>query len=299
MRPIHGRMVIAAVAVATGCGLAATASAHTAVAFLSPPVTLKISVSQARPGDTVSVTGDGFTQCLVGDPVTSPTPVVPVTRGFVRPPSVAPAAGSRETQAGNPVSPGFVLLRWDGAQAVDTPELTALGHFTTNIAVPANAAPTDHIVTAECFWFLSGILAKTPPLRVLPGVVSTATPSPATPSSSLPPPPTSPATATSPTDTSSSGSSLTGAPSDPTSSPALPLNKKSLTWKLGIWLAIVVALLIIFILTHIRSGRRQRVQWVHEHVHTAGHPAAPTTTVQPRPCWPSLSISLRPHGHGH
>src|SRR6266542_3625501 len=81
--------------------------------------TLQLSQSQAAPGDTISVTGDGYAQCT--DPESQDT---------------------------------SVRLLGDGNQIADV--TGSGGSFSTQVTVPPNEPAGDHTVAAECFDASSG-----------------------------------------------------------------------------------------------------------------------------------------------
>ncbi len=99
--------------------------------------TLQLSQSQAAPGDTISVTGDGYAQCT--DPESQDT---------------------------------SVRLLGDGNQIADV--TGSGGSFSTQVTVPPNEPAGDHTVAAECFdassgETTSGILASSDLVVTEPG----------------------------------------------------------------------------------------------------------------------------------
>src|SRR6266536_831928 len=99
--------------------------------------TLQLSRSQAAPGDTISVTGDGYAQCT--DPESQDT---------------------------------SVRLLGDGNQIADV--TGSGGSFSTQVTVPPNEPAGDHTVAAECFdassgETTSGILASSDLVVTEPG----------------------------------------------------------------------------------------------------------------------------------
>src|SRR6266487_5936049 len=76
--------------------------------------TLQLSKNQAAPGETITVAGDGYTQCIKPD--------------------------TQET---------WVRLLGDGNQIADV--TGSGGSFSTQVTVPADAPAGDHTVSAECF----------------------------------------------------------------------------------------------------------------------------------------------------
>src|SRR6266487_301310 len=81
--------------------------------------TLQLSKNQAAPGETITVAGDGYTQCTKPD--------------------------TQET---------WVRLLGDGNQIADV--TGSGGSFSTQVTVPADAPAGDHTVSAECFDASSG-----------------------------------------------------------------------------------------------------------------------------------------------
>src|SRR6266487_4599529 len=99
--------------------------------------TLQLSKNQAAPGETITVAGDGYTQCTKPD--------------------------TQET---------WVRLLGDGNQIADV--TGSGGSFSTQVTVPPNEPAGDHTVAAECFdassgETTSGILASSDLVVTEPG----------------------------------------------------------------------------------------------------------------------------------
>jgi hypothetical protein len=230
------------------------------VQIVTLPPTLQLSSSQPAPGQVLTVTGDGFGQCVNG--------------------------------TGN-----WVDLLWDSArlggqafQADDT------GHFSADVSVPADAPlGSVHTVQAECYDPVKGISSAILASSQL--TVTAASPSPS-PSSTLSP--TSPsATASQGTGTTQGPSSPQGPASSlgPGSSqqPSPRWAPVALIGGTGGGL-LVAAILAIGLHSMHAAKRRRGAAWAHEHLRVkAGAPGPPSATVQNRPGAMSMSLGLQPH----
>jgi hypothetical protein len=246
-------------------GLSPSVLAHDLATTNVYVVTLVLSPSSGAPGTTISVTGDGYTQC-------------------------------DEVQ---------VQLLRDATQAMTTtnPIVPVNGSFTVEVTVPFSATPgNDYQVDAGCYLAAgSDAVVSADELAVTPLVASTSpTPPPtsASPSPSSPTPSSSSSGSPSPSPTPSSGSSSSLSPVTVTSSQSpghtggrwVPV---ALTGGAGAGLALGALFLVRALSTVHRTRGRG---WVSKHLRVvAGSPGPLSASVERRPGAMSVSVGLEPH----
>ena len=220
-------------------------------------VTLALSPSSGTPGTTISVTGDGYTQC-------------------------------DEVQ---------VQLLRDATQAMITtnPIVPANGSFTVEVTVPFSATPgNDYQVDAGCYLAAgSDAVVSADELAVTPLVTQTsptAPPTSASPSLSSPTPSSSSSSPPSPVTVTSSPVTVTSSQSPGrTGGLWAPV---ALTGGAGTGLALGALLLVRALPVHRTRGRG----WVSKHLRVVAGPAEPlSASVERRPGAMSVSVGLEPH----
>jgi hypothetical protein len=227
-------------------------------------VTLVLSPSSGTPGTTISVTGDGYTEC-------------------------------DEVQ---------VQLLRDATQAMITtnPIVPANGSFTVEVTVPFGATPgNDYQVDAGCYLAAgSEAVVSADELAVTPLVTPTSPTPPVTsasPSLSSPTPSSSSSSSPSPVTVTSSPVTVTSSPVTVTSSQSpgrtgglwAPV---ALTGGAGTGLALGALLLVRALPVHRTRGRG----WVSKHLRVVAGSAGPLSArVERRPGAMSVSVGLEPH----
>jgi hypothetical protein len=223
--------------------------------------TLQLSQSQAAPGDTISVTGDGYAQCT--DPESQDT---------------------------------SVRLLGDGNQIADV--TGSGGSFSTQITVPPNEPAGDHTVAAECFdaasgETTSGVLASSDLVVTEPGGGGGSPPAQGNGSNSgqgVNGSNSGQGNGSGQGDISGQGN---GSPGQSSTGDGAPI---ALVSGVGGGLIVAILLLLWALVSH--TGKRRRgVRWVKEHLRAVpeSSPGAPSAAIRPRPGAKSVSLGLEPH----
>jgi hypothetical protein len=220
-------------------------------------VTLVLSPSSSTPGTTISVTGDGYTEC-------------------------------EEVQ---------VQLLRDATQAMITtnPIVPANGSFTVEVTVPFSATPgNDYQVDAGCYLAAGSEAVVSADELVVTPLVTPTSPTPpvtsASPSNSSPRPSSSSSSSPSPVTVTSSPVTVTSSQSPGrTGGLWVPV---ALTGGAGTGLALGALLLVRALPFHRMRGRG----WVSKHLRVVAGMAGPLpASVERRPGAMSVSVGLEPH----
>jgi hypothetical protein len=246
------------------------------IAPLPPQVpALQLSSSQSAPGQVITVTGDGFGQCVNGS------------------------------------SGIWVQLLWDSVPLGQALQADDTGNFSSDVSVPADASVGTHAVGAGCYDPVEGSRASLAGSQL---TVTAASPS-TSPSQTLSPSTSPSATASQGTGTSQGpGNSqspggvqgTSGGSSRPQGPPSSlgPGSSQNASHR---WVPValiggsggglLVAALLAFGLYSMHAAKRQRgAAWAHEHLRAAaGTPGPPSATVLRHPGAMSMSLGLQPH----